>query len=199
MKNKLIVFAFLLAFLFESNAQDHLGRLHPGYVINNNQEFLNGFILMENKIDNQSRVKFYTEDNIRTKPVTYKPEDIAGYKVADRIYDAIPFGDIRANKLNFVLRVGDGEIKTYLWYHNEKNVHKVIHEDKLESYMVLRKGDEKPVNIAKFILFAKNMSEYVKDHSDLSERIVKKEKGYGLLNLDKIIEEYNEWYSTQQE
>jgi hypothetical protein len=43
------------------------------------------------------------------------------------------------------------------------------------------------------------MSEYVEDYSELSQKIANKEKGYRLLDMYSIIEEYNNWYAANHE
>lgn len=41
------------------------------------------------------------------------------------------------------------------------------------------------------------MSEYVSDYAELSKKILDKEKGYGLLKILDIIDEYNTWCKTK--
>jgi hypothetical protein len=38
------------------------------------------------------------------------------------------------------------------------------------------------------------MSELVKENPELVKKITNKEKGYGILNFENVINEYNEWY-----
>ena len=63
-----------------------------------------------------------------------------------------------------------------------------------EYVMGLKKGDEDAIGVARFVRFAKQMSEYISDYEELAKKVKNKEKGYRLLSMMEIIEEYNEWY-----
>ncbi len=41
------------------------------------------------------------------------------------------------------------------------------------------------------------MSEFIDDYPELSKKVKKKKKGYKMFNLQRIIDEYNEWYAGQ--
>jgi hypothetical protein len=67
---------------------------------------------------------------------------------------------------------------------------------KITTYMQLPNGDV--VDISSLLLgFAKKMSGYVKDYPELAAKITNKEKGYGLLNINSIVREYNAWYMSK--
>ena len=46
--------------------------------------------------------------------------------------------------------------------------------------------------------FAKKMSAFVADDEELSKKVADKEKGYGMLQIDAIVDEYNTWYKTNK-
>jgi hypothetical protein len=63
---------------------------------------------------------------------------------------------------------------------------------------VWQKGDEEPVSNASMLFsFKKNVLKLVGDYPELAAKIENKEKGYGLLNLQAIIDEYNAWYAAK--
>ena len=56
----------------------------------------------------------------------------------------------------------------------------------------LKNGDEYPKTNDYFALgFAKKMAEYISDNDVLSSKVKNKEKGYKMLQILKIIDEYN--------
>ncbi len=62
--------------------------------------------------------------------------------------------------------------------------------------MQLPNGDV--VNVATMLLgFKKKMSAHVADYPELSKKIAKKERGYGVMGLVPIVQEYNAWYMEQ--
>jgi|WetSurMetagenome_2_1015567.scaffolds.fasta_scaffold85120_2 hypothetical protein len=68
--------------------------------------------------------------------------------------------------------------------------------NKVTTYMQLPNGDV--IDISSLLLgFAKKMSGYVKDYPELAAKITNKEKGYGLLNLNSIVREYNAYYMSK--
>jgi hypothetical protein len=68
--------------------------------------------------------------------------------------------------------------------------------DEIKTYMQLPDG--KVIDLSSLILGFKNkMSEYVKDDVELAKKIVDKEQGYGMLGINKIVREYNEWYMSK--
>jgi hypothetical protein len=66
----------------------------------------------------------------------------------------------------------------------------------VKTYLQLPNGDV--VDVSSLLLgYAKKMSGYVKDYPELAAKITNKEKGYGLLNINNVVREYNTWYMSK--
>jgi hypothetical protein len=66
----------------------------------------------------------------------------------------------------------------------------------VKTYLQLPNGDV--VDVSSLILgYAKKMSGYVKDYPELAAKITNKEKGYGVLNINNVVREYNTWYMSK--
>jgi hypothetical protein len=66
----------------------------------------------------------------------------------------------------------------------------------VKTYMQLPDGEV--VDISSLLLgYVKKMSGYVKDYPELAAKITNKEKGYGMLNINDVVREYNTWYMSK--
>ena len=164
--------------------------LYHGYVIKINGEKTDGFIVLNGQTENQESCTFLIDSSDYKNKVKYKPADLTEYKVADKIYRAINYsGGLSAKPLKFVLLTKPGYISQYVWYDYDDEIKKI------EEKQVYQKGSEKPFENADFILkFAKFFSALTADNPEMSAKIANKEKGYGMLKLLEIIDEYNAWY-----
>lgn len=165
----------------------YVGRTYEGYILRADGQRVNGFIQYQAAIPSQDKVFFWADKNDRKTKTVYKPKDIKGYHVAGKTWITVPYGLMASNL--FLERAMDGHIAVYDYYFVDDET------KELTNNTVLQKGDEKPINTARFIMFAKNMSKYVSDHKELAKKVKNKEKGYRLLQMYDIIEEYNEWYA----
>ena len=216
-----IAFLGLLSFVAADEYQwdPHVysvGKKYPGWVIQLNGDTLHGFIKAEPRVtfnglgsSNQSFCGFYTNEKDKKPTGKYKATDIKGYKVADKIYHSIGYkGGIATEKgKGFCLLEKEGQIKQYAYYSAKENA-AMMRKGDTESYAefddrrftketVFARADEKPRSLAGFTLkYAKKMSEYVADYPELAQKVANKEKGYGLLSIYKVIEEYNTWYAS---
>jgi hypothetical protein len=69
-------------------------------------------------------------------------------------------------------------------------------KNEVKTYMQLPGGEV--VDISSLLLgYVKKMSGYVKDYPELAAKITNKEKGYGLMNINNVIREYNAWYLSK--
>lgn len=67
-----------------------------------------------------------------------------------------------------------------------------------EQQPVWQKGNDEPVSNSQLLFgFKKNAVKLVNDDAELVGKIERKEKGYGMLSLDKIVDEYNAWAAAQ--
>lgn len=180
------------------------GEQYPGYVIDAEGNKIEGYIQYQNRYTMQNTVLFFSEkDNKKTK-VKYDTQDLKEYKVADKLYHCIHYsGGLMKKPIKANLVVKEGCITEYVWYNRADNfmtMQKLPNETDEEfmnrmyppETVYLKAGDEEPRRTDYFALkFADKMSEYIADNKELSEKVANKEKGYGMLRILEIIEEYN--------
>jgi hypothetical protein len=181
------------------------GELYPGYIIEANGTKTEGFIKYQNRYSLQNNIIFFTDKDNRKTKKKYKSQDLLEYKVADKLYHCIHYSlgllkkPIRGN-----LVVKEGCITEYVWYDRDENyttMRKQAGETQEEfmnrmyppTTLFLKDGDSEVKTIAGMALkFSKKASEWLSDNSDISGKIVAKEKGYKAINILQIIDEYNE-------
>jgi hypothetical protein len=205
--------AFLMGFLtplFAQNDQSdpERGSVVPGFIITMQGDTVKGFLLNINLWMNQYMTFFYTSPDDMEGRIKYKPKEIKAYQVGNRFYESMkyPFS-FSIYPYNFILRKVDGPIKYYVWYYNEDRAKLmspdmsmaeltkafVFAEDELWKEEFARKGDGELTKFDfKFLMkFAKNMSEYIKDDTELAQKVLNKSKGYQGIDIEKIVREYN--------
>ena len=192
MKNLKLLVSFLALFalpilVFAQNDY-RVGDVYEGYILKKDNTKEHGYILFQDPIKSTERVIFYKDKNNRRSKKTYKPKDLNGYKVGSVEFKTIKYGMIMR-----VLMFGKIETKGHITVFDVCNSYDET-KGEYTCEMVLQKGDDKPVSSSKFLFFAKNMSEYISDHKELAKKVKNKEKGYRLLSMLSIIEEYNKWY-----
>lgn len=212
------LFFVLISSSFSVSAQklkDSLkrGSFHPGYIITVNGDTIRGYLLNINLWLNQRMTFLYTDTNNRETRVRYTPKELRAYQVGPRYYES--FHRMFTNSThadNFLLRKVNGPIRYYVWYYDEDRSKLAVwdkislsdlakafllEEDELWSdEFAMKKGDTElfEFNLRFLMKFSKNMSEYVKEHSELAQKIAGKQEGYKNINIENIIKEYNEWY-----
>ena len=207
----LIISCLLSLFSF---AQDWSGKtykyydIYPGYVITLKGDTITGYIEHGNRISNQKQCVYYADASKKNRK-EYKPSDLKGYSVSDKVYRSVHFsGGLTAKPLSFVLVAKPGHITQY-WYYskkddvaaikmgNESDADYDVRVNKDEN--VWQKGDENPFQQSDLVLgFAKKMNKLVSEYSELAKKVEDKEKGYGLTNIYNIIEEYNKWWESNK-
>lgn len=177
------------------------GELYPGYIVEDGNK-TEGFIKYTNRKDLQTTVIFYTDKNDRKSKTKYKSKDLTEYKMADKVYHVIHYtGGLLSKPVGGNLLVEGGCISTYVYYTQDSEVNTRNSGETNEEYLnrkypsttlFLKDGDEKPQTTAKMgIGFAKDMPEWIADQPELAEKVANKEKGYKMLNMMAVIEEYN--------
>lgn len=168
-----------------------IDRFYEGYIITLDGEQQDGYIKYEYFNKMQSSIIFATDPNNRRTRTTYKAKTLSGFKVADRDWHSIPFKDIIGPKQQMFLQFDQGGfIKLYQSYPTGSNL-----QD--EAQVIMRKGDEVAFNQGTFITgFHKKVSALVAEHEELAAKVKNKEKGYKLLQLYDIIDQYNAWYKA---
>ena len=181
-----------------------MGELYPGYIVDANGTRTEGWIKYQNRYTMQNEVLFYTDKDNKKSKQDLKTKDLKEYKVADKLYHCINYsGGLIGSAVRANLVVKEGCITEYVWYNRAENfalMQKGANETE-EEFMTrmyppvsvyYKKGDEKPRSLDYFGLkFADKMSEYVSGNAELARKVANKEKGYGMLNILAIMDEYN--------
>ena len=180
------------------------GTRYPGYLITSKGDTLNGYIKYTDRYQLQNTVEFYLDKDDKKSLTKYKAQDLTEYKMADKTYHVIRYsGGMMKEPLKGNLLVNAGCISEYVWYNKAENFYSLRMspnetQEEFEARLYPPKqlyhkaGDKYPMTLEDFALgFRKKMADYVKDQAELSKRIADGEKGYGLLNIDAIIAEYN--------
>lgn len=201
---KKIVAVFVLSFLsLAVSAQVlsfHVGTKYPGYYVANNGDTVKGFLRYGNNYEAQKKCQFFPNENDNNDMISFKPEEISGYFVGDRLYRSIHYsGGLMEKPLRFVLVEKDGGIAQFTFYHEDgaKNPDGSPMTDDV-FFKANDPANAKPVTLQYFgVGFAKKMAAYVADNDELSKKVAGKEKGYGMLKLLDIVDEYNKWYASK--
>ncbi len=113
----------LLALPFAMQAQDwsgdvyKIGRIYPGFYITNSGDTIEGYFKHGDQVDNQKRCSYYQNETDKKPTQVFKPEDIKGYKVGDKMYHSIHFsGGLTAKPLRFNLVTKEGAITISVFY-----------------------------------------------------------------------------------
>ena len=203
-----LLLAFFAFIAINVSAQDwsndvyKQGDIYPGYMIDKDGKKTEGFIKMQNRYAMQSTVLFYTDKNDRKSKLKIKSETLSEYSVAEKTWRCINYsGGLSKKTIKGNLLIEDGCISTYAFYTYESGVNTRLEGETAEMFanrkypksIVRHKvGDEIPVTDDYFLLgFVKRMSEYVASNEELAAKVANKEKGYKMLNMDAIMDEYN--------
>lgn len=172
-----------------------IGKIYPGFYVTNNNDTVAGYFEHGSPTGNQKKCRYYVNEMDKKPTKEFGPDDIKSYKVADKLYRSINYSGGLLNKpLRFNLVTKDGAITEFTFY-SEDGAAKpegVYHKPN-------DPNNNKPQPISYFALgFAKKVSEYVSDYPELAAKVSGKEKGYGMLNLLAIFDEYNTWYANKK-
>lgn len=186
----LITALFAICLIFSTNdvaAQDYrVNSFYEGYVVKKDGSRLEGFILYGTMEQNKGLAVFYTDKNNRKTKQKFKTKDIAGYKVGSEEYISVTYRSVLKQRV-FAKVESKGQIMVL-------SVAEPGENGAWSYNMALKKGDEDAIGTARFINFAKQMSQYISDYEALATKVKNKEKGYRLLSMLDIIAQYNEWY-----
>lgn len=200
---KLISIALAMFSVYSLYAQDwsgavyKIGKKYPGYYVTNAGDTVNGYIMHGTKMQNQLRCDFYKIETDPEPDEKFFPENISSYKVGDKLYRSIHYsGGLLKKPLRFVLVVKDGGISQFTFYSEDPTT---PNEEKTVFYKANDPENPDPMELQDFgIGFAKKMSAFVADYEELSKKVADKEKGYGMLQIDAIVDEYNTWYKNNK-
>jgi len=212
MKNLILLllsFCFLVSLYGQESATSSVdwssdvyqkGTKYPGYIITNDGEKIKGFIKAGKRCpvaglgsSNQNLCEFYTNETDKKPTKKYKPGDIKGYMVAEKIYESILYSGGLFKKPNFNVVATDGAIRIYEWYSKESK------SSNYETKIIIAKDPKAPIEHSMLGLkFKKKMAELVADNKEMATKVANKEKGYKMFSMFKIIDEYNNWAKTNK-
>ena len=180
------------------------GEKYPGHIVDASGKKTEGFIKYQNRYTMQNEVLFYKDKDNKKSKVKYKTKDLKEYMVADKVYHCITYsGGLSGSAIKANLLVEEGCIAQYVWYDRAENyaiMQKGASETEEEfmarkypSKMIFRNNNKDLVkSVDQFgMKFAKKVSEFVADNKELAAKVANKEKGYGMLKILNIFEEYN--------
>ena len=188
-----------------------VGKKYPGYVITEDGDKVEGFIKAGNRCStngmgnsNQNFCAFYASEGDKKPTAKYKPKDIQGYAIADKVYESINYSGGLMKKPNFNLVVKDGAIKTYEWYSTVDGFMTISRQSgesdedydkrRYETKIIFAKTKDNPIAHSSLLLkFSKKMADLVSEDKELAAKVANKEKGYKMFSMFKIIDEYNAW------
>lgn len=180
MKNTILVI-FLTICAFAQGQDYKISQYYEGYIIKTDGTKERGYILYDDESVRYEKVTF--KKDLKGKKERFKPKDIAGYKVADQVFHTVQFQDIPFKNTKFLVLEKEGCLNQYSYR---------TYSDGAWSTAMILKNDDKAINTQNFIMgYAEKMAEMVKDDKELAAKIKGKEKGYSLLNIEAIVDEYN--------
>ncbi len=177
-----------------------------GYVILNNDERIEGKVVIGSITDNETKVVFYKGSS--NKKTVYKPKDLKGYGFEEKEIDEIGKTvnrwvhfdrqkvdyppKIFASTTVFMEREEKGLITLYTYYieirDNPKKPYKYYY------YILTEDGDLEKVDREDYVSTAKKI---FKDYSALNTRVGKKNFEYR--NIDRMVRDYNYWTVQQHD
>ena len=189
MKNTILIFVLMLSYIFSFGqlkfTKDKFYSKLEGYIITNDGVKEEKLLTYEHPVHIQYK--------IRTLGEAYTPGEIKGFFIDNNYWMSTkirkkeifaPTSHYGAITVYHHLKPKEGQTLKDIGWDSEYNVN---------GYM--KKLDEDPINTATLLMgFRKKMSAVVSDYPELSKKIVNKEKEYGMIFFDKIVDEYNEWY-----
>jgi hypothetical protein len=193
-----------------------VGKKYPGYIIKLDGDTIQGFLKADSRCSsngmgssNQNRAEFYLKETDRKPADKYKPDDIKGYKIADKVYESINYSGGMFKKANFNLVVEDGAIRLYEWYSTVENF-SMLSRQSGETWqafdgrryiinLIVAKDPTEPIDFSMLGLsFKKKMPPLIEDNADMAQKVADKEKGYTFLNAFEVIKEYNAWAAANK-
>ena len=193
-----------------------VGKMYPGYIINLEGDTVKGFIKADSRCSyggmgssNQNTAAFYLHESDKKPVAKYKPDEIKGYKVADKVYESINYSGGLLKKPNFNIVVTDGAIRTYEWYSTvdgyatlqmqSGETWKEFDARRFETKMIVAKDPKAPMEYSTLgMQFVKRMPELIADNPEMAKKVTNKEQGYKFINMFAVIDEYNAWAAAKK-
>lgn len=193
-----------------------VGKMYPGYIINLAGDTVKGFLKADTRCaiggigsSNQNSAAFYLNESDKKPVDKYKPDELKGYKIADKVYESITYSGGLMKKPNFNLVVQEGAIRMYEWYSTVENYMtlqqqsgedwKAFDSRRFEVKLIVAKDPKEPMEYGMLgMQFAKKMPDLISDNPEMAQKVANKEKGYKFIDMFAVIEEYNAWAASKK-
>lgn len=209
-----INFIFLLFFLVPGGVFSQLGTysssdmgVHKeGYIVKSNYDTINGYIFIDEPHFMEYSISFSQNQNGSNSSIE-RPDNLISFSYSGLMGKEVIWVSTQYSVLNhppeesyagemeqaFLNVAVYGPVTVYNYYNYNESAEK---PKSITQYMQLPDAEITIVN--KMMLgFSKKMPKYIEDYTDLAKKVSKKEKGYKFMQLSKIIEEYNQWYQSE--
>jgi hypothetical protein len=186
MKKIFFLLLIVMAVGLQSKAQNYINplpglKLYPGTVVTIDSTVINGYVYNNDNQKNQKQCLFYKDKDGKGERI-YKPDELISYTIENTEYRSVNYdGTLRLGKprRNFAFVAQPGAITTYAYNNPDQQI-------------FWAKGSEAPVIATDLTFgFKKNMIKLIGDNTELAGKVERKEKGYGMMNVIDIINEYN--------
>lgn len=193
-----------------------VGKKYPGYIIKLDGDTVHGFLKADNRCStgglgssNQNTAEFYLNESDKKPVDKYKPDEIKGYMIADKVYESIAYSGGLMKKPNFNLVVKEGRIRLYEWYSTVENYMSLQRQSGetwqefdsrcYEVKLLVVKDPQEPMEYGMLgMQFAKKMPDLISDNPEMAKKVANKEQGYKFINMFEVIEEYNKWAASEK-
>jgi hypothetical protein len=191
-----------------------VGKKYPGYIIKLDGDTVRGFLKADNRCatagvgsSNQNTAEFYLNEADKKPVDKYKPDEIKGYMIADKVYESIAYSGGLMKKPNFNLVVKEGKIRLYEWYSTVDNYMSLQRQSgetwqefdarAYDVKLIVAKDGQEPIEYGMLgMQFAKKMPDIISDNPDMAKKVADKEQGYKFINMFEVIDEYNKWAAS---
>ncbi len=198
---------FALLFFFPLSlplaAQNNqLNQRYPGYFINAKNDTIRGYILLINKIENQDHGEYSNDSRGEKIKIPLFPDEVKGYKVLDRVYTSVIYGEPDPVPQHFLLTLAEGDLNLYQFYKISADLYigsgsgqrpaTGNDEQYLQSEFIIMNKKGKQFVIGSQGSLTKNAEEIFKGDHSFTEKIEEKVKGFRFIDLTEIVKLYNE-------
>ena len=183
-------------------AQDYkLNQRYPGYFINIRGDTIRGYILLTNKIENQRGAEFSNDAKGEKIKIHLLPGQIRGFKVKDRMYSTVEYGEPDPTAEHFLMIREEGVLTLFEYFRLAKDLYvgegagqrpaTGDDEQYLQSEYVITTRQGKKFGIATPGELIRNAEAIFKDDQQIITDIRNKVKGYRYNDLPELVKRYN--------
>jgi hypothetical protein len=178
-----------------------LNQRYPGYFINAKGDTVRGYILLTNKLENQRGAEYSNDSRGEKIKIHLLPDEVKGFKVQDRVYSALDYGEADPMYQHFLLTVDQGKLNLYEYFRLAKDLYvgegngqrpaNGNDEQYLQNEYIITNETGKKFVVTNQNSLVKNADEMFKDNPELIKKIGDKEKDFRYNNLPAIVKLYN--------